>query len=74
MRGLSAAFVVRACRLVQRGSFGSFTTWGSAVRTDEESSCNESRDLITESLNHWNSGSAQIVPESRVSFDEPLYY
>ena len=61
MRGLSAAFVVRACRLVQRGSFGSFTTWGSAVRTDEESPCNEiSSSLYTESL---NSGSAQIVPE-----------
>ena len=69
MCGLSAASLVRARRLVSWGSFGSCTTWGSAVRTDEESSCNESRDLITESL---NSGSAQIVPESRVSADEPL--
>ena len=39
MRGLSAASLVRARRLVHWGSFGSFTTWGSAVRTDEESPC-----------------------------------
>ena len=72
MRSLSAASLVRARRLVSWGSFGSCTTWGSAVRTDEESPCNESRDLIiTESL---NSGSAQIVPELRVSLsdDGPL--
>ena len=68
MRGLSAASLVRARRLVQWGSFGSCTTWGSAVRTDEESSCNESRDLITESLNHWNSGPGAVGSWYRVHF------